>query len=111
MRAPVGLTGHATLADQHEDGQKHAFGGNNQRQDAEWKWIKHLDSRNHAEIDQYPAKNQDQLHLQEDRIADKFCNYLADSLREAPAFKRVMFELGDCSDVVLGGIRSRSGWH
>jgi hypothetical protein len=63
-----------------------------------------------VEIYQAPANDQNQLRQQESRIADKLCNYVANSLRKSPAAKGVMLQLGDCINVVLRRIRSNSAW-
>src|ERR1035441_243866 len=106
MRAPFGLAGHSTLTDQHEDRQKHAFGRDDEGQDAKRKRIKYFKSWDHTEIYQAPNGDQNQLHQQESHIADKFGNDVADSLGGSPAIKGLMLQLGDGINVVLRRIRS-----
>ena len=50
------------------------------------------------------------MSQQESYIADKFCNYVANSLRWSPATKGLMLQLGDGINVVLPRIRSSSAW-
>jgi hypothetical protein len=104
MRAPVRLASHSTLADQHEDSQKHAFGRNNQRQDAEWKWIKCRNSRDHAKIYQHPTGNQDQLRQQKCRIAD---NFAITSLTRSVGLVR---SSASCSSLAIASMLCRVGF-
>jgi len=111
MRATLGLAGHSTLADEHENCQKYAFGGDDEGQDAERKWIKCFDSWDHVEIYQAPTEDEKQLSQQESCIADKLCNRVASSLRGSTAIKGLMLQLGDGIDVELRRIRSNSAWY
>ena len=61
MRAPFGLAGHSTLTDEHEGSQKDAFQRNHQGQDAERKWIKYFEARDHVEICQAPAADENEM--------------------------------------------------
>src|ERR1039458_5238956 len=106
MRAAIGLTRHSTLTDQNKDSQKHAFGRDDQREDAERKRIKCFESGDYTEIYQAPAGDQNQLSEQEPDVADNFHHYVAGSLRKSPAIKGVVLQLGDCVNVILRGIRS-----
>jgi hypothetical protein len=51
------------------------------------------------------------LSQEESHIANKFCNYIADSLSGSAAAEGVMLKLGDCVNVVLRGIRGNSAGH
>ena len=65
MGAPFGLAGHSILTDEHEDCQEHAFGRNDEGQDAKGKWIKRLEPSDCMEIEQAPDGDQPQLSQEE----------------------------------------------
>src|ERR1039457_292094 len=65
MGAPFGLAGHSILTDEHEDCQEHAFGRNDDGQDAKGKRIKCLEPPDRMEIEQAPDGDQPQLSQDE----------------------------------------------
>src|ERR1700722_8220518 len=110
MRAPLRLAGHSTLADEHEDRQKYAFGRDHERQKTEWEWIEWLESGDYVEIYQDPSEDQEQLRKEECHMAYQFRNGVAHSLCRSPAIKSVVLQLRDRVNVALRRIRGSSAW-
>ena len=50
MRPSFRLARHSALTDQHEDGQKHAFRRDDERQHSEGKWIKWFEPRDYSQV-------------------------------------------------------------
>ena len=61
MSAALGLARHAILADENADGEENAFGGNEERQNAEWERIERLHAGKQVEIQGDPDGNQDHV--------------------------------------------------
>jgi hypothetical protein len=104
MRAPLRLAGHAILADQHEDGQKHALRGNKQRQNSEGKGIERFYAWNQVEIRSDPSRNQYHMQKKKFRAADESYDGIALTFSARPASQGFLFQLGYGSDIKLRGI-------
>ena len=70
--ASVCLPGHAVLADEHKDGQQHAFRRDHQSQYSERKRIERFHAGNQVQVDGAPGQDQQDLQQQKGNAADKF---------------------------------------
>lgn len=92
------------MAHQDEDGEDYAFRGNNQGQDAERERIERFYAGDQIQIDGGPGEHEKYLQQEECDAADKFGDGLAEAFGSGATFERVLLELCDGFDVVLGGV-------
>jgi hypothetical protein len=104
MRTALGLASHAILADQDANGKENAFGGNEERQNAEGKRIEGFHAGNQVEIESDPDHDHDHVEREEFDAADKFYDGIAVALGAGAAIESFLFELGNGGDVELRGV-------
>jgi hypothetical protein len=101
MGAPLRLARHAILANQHEDGQEHAFRRYKKRQNAERERIERSHARNQVEIHGDPTRYQNYVKKKKFGAADEPYNGIALALRARAAMKSFLFEFGNGSNIKL----------
>jgi hypothetical protein len=69
-----------------------------------------FESRDHVQVCQAPAEDENDLRQQESHISRKFGNDVADSLRGSPATEGLVLQLGDGFDVVLRRVGGSPAW-
>src|SRR5580704_6760982 len=104
MGAPLRLTRHAILADQHKDSQEYALRRNKKRQDAEREWIERSHAGNQVEIRGDPSRNQNNMQQKEFGAADESYDGIALALCARPAMQSFLFQLGNGGNIELRGI-------
>jgi hypothetical protein len=104
MSAPLRLARHAILTYQHEDGQKHAFGRDKKRQNAEGERIESSYAGNQVEIRGDPTRDYNHVQKKKFGAADKSYDGITLAFRALTPIQSFFFQLGDGGNIELRGI-------